>query len=42
MVTPIFSSGDGAFMGIERPIVGLGLLPILYSQRLHPFEAVFR
>ena len=25
VVTPIFSSGDGAFMGIERPIVGVGV-----------------
>ena len=25
MVTPIFASGDGAFLGIERPIVGVGV-----------------
>ena len=24
VVTPIFASGDGAFMGIERPVVGVG------------------
>ena len=25
VVTPIFASGDGAFLGIERPIVGVGV-----------------
>ena len=31
VVTPIFASGDGAFLGIERPIVGVGVaaFPIL-------------
>ena len=24
VVTPIFASGDGAFLGIERPVVGVG------------------
>ena len=31
VVTPIFASGDGAFLGIERPIVGVGVaaFPVL-------------
>ena len=31
VVTPIFASGDGAFLGIERPLVGVGVAshPIL-------------
>ena len=24
VITPVFSSGDGAFLGIERPVVGIG------------------
>ena len=31
VVTPVFASGDGAFLGIERPVVGVGVaaFPVL-------------
>ena len=34
VITPVFSSGDGAFLGIERPTVPVGTRPIQFFPRL--------